>query len=67
MGMARQSRIYSTPEKYMQPCEINLNIADHNFTNISTFPKNITQNGYFFVHNMINMHQIKTEKYISTL
>jgi hypothetical protein len=58
MGMARQSRIYSTPEKYMQPCEINLNIADKNIANISTFPKKYsTKWKNVSVHNMINMYQ----------
>jgi hypothetical protein len=30
--MARQSWIYSTPEKYTQPCEISLNIAEYTTT-----------------------------------
>jgi hypothetical protein len=40
--MARQSGIYSTPEKYTQPCEIGLNIAEYTTTLktfISTFQK----------------------------
>jgi hypothetical protein len=35
--MARQSGIYSTPEKYTQPYEISLNIAEYIY--ITTFKK----------------------------
>jgi hypothetical protein len=40
IGMARQSGIYSTPEKYTQPCEICLNIAEYT----TTFKKKIYHN-----------------------
>jgi hypothetical protein len=65
-GMECQSRFYSTPEKYKQPCEINLNIAEYttsflkHTTTLQTyqhFPKNIAQHGKTF------LFTIKTDKY----
>jgi hypothetical protein len=51
MSMARQSGIYSTPENYMQPCEICVNIAEYTTIHLQTYI-NIPKKHYNILKNI---------------